>query len=41
MPRPLPPIIKIAVGVAKVLCPSPSITVRPLDKLPRMSFSCR
>jgi len=41
MPRPLPPIIKVAVGIAKVLCPSPSVIIHPLDKSGRLSFSCR
>ena len=40
-PLPLPPVIKTAVGVAKVLCPHPSITIRPFDKSDRIDFSCR
>ena len=35
------PIVKTAVGVAKIICPSPSVTIRPLDKENRLSFSCR
>ena len=38
---PIKPIIQTAVGVAKVLCPRPSITVRPFDKQDRIDFSCR
>ena len=38
---PIKPIIQTAVGVAKLVCPSPSITVRPFDKERRLSFSCR
>ena len=37
---PIKPILKTAVGVAKIVCPTPSITVRPFDKEQRLSFSC-
>ena len=38
---PIKPIIQTAVGVAKLVCPSPSITIRPFDKSNRIDFSCR
>lgn len=38
---PIKPIVQTAIGVAKVLCPLPSITVRPFDKHDKIDFSCR
>ena len=37
----LRPTLKVVGKVAKVVCPSPSITIRPLDKSNRVSFGCR
>ena len=38
---PVKPVVKGIVKVGKIFCPSPSITIRPLDKENRLSFSCR
>lgn len=37
----LRPILTTVGKVAKAVCPSPSITIRPLDKSNRVSFGCR
>ena len=38
---PIKPVVQSLVKVGKVLCPSPSITIRPFDKSNRIDFSCR
>jgi hypothetical protein len=37
----LRPTLTVVGKVAKVVCPNPSITIRPLDKGNRVSLGCR
>ena len=35
------PVVQSLVKVGKVLCPAPSVTIRPFDRDNRISFGCR
>jgi hypothetical protein len=38
---PIKPVVQSLVKVGKVLCPTPSVTIRPFDRDNRISFGCR
>ena len=38
---PIKPVVQSLVKVGKVLCPAPSVTIRPFDRDNRISFGCR